>query len=159
MGFIISNIQISVFSSFVVILDIMKSFLLAIFICLVIGCNNDSVQRNPYLIEPSFEVILNTNLPLYQLNTGGSITYSNAGIKGIHIYKLNYDTVLAWEASCPNHVPNSCSSTVTSGAITVCGCDDYQYSLATGQPLTEGLGHSLLNYRVRQEGPNLIIYN
>ena len=85
------------------------------------------------------------------------------GHKGIILYNLNNNNYLAWEASCPNHKPNSCSKTKILGSLTKCDCENYQYSLATGQLLNPSLNDSnqypMINYGVRISGNNLIIYN
>ena len=40
---------------------------------------------------------------------------------------------LAWEASCPNEIPSTCSKTKIEGVLAVCECNENKYSLATGQ--------------------------
>ena len=130
-----------------------------------ISCNKDSVNRNPFLPELDFEFSINLNLPLYNnlKFTGGSILLTDFGHKGIILYNLNNNNYLAWEASCPNHKPNSCSKTKIIGSLTECECESYQYSLATGQLLNpssnETNQYPMINYGVRISGNNLVIYN
>ena len=130
-----------------------------------ISCNKNSVIRNPFLPELDFEFSINLNLPLYNnlKFTGGSLLINDFGHKGIILYNLNNDNYLAWEASCPNHKPNSCSKTEISGSLTVCGCENYQYSLATGQLINPSPNdtnqYAMINYGVRVSGNNLVIYN
>jgi len=130
-----------------------------------ISCNKDSVNRNPFLPELDFEFSINLNLPLYNnlKFTGGSILLTDFGHKGIILYNLNNNNYLAWEASCPNHKPNSCSKTKIIGSLTECECESYQYSLATGQLLNpssnETNQYPMINYGVRIIGNNLVIYN
>ena len=45
------------------------------------------------------------------------------------------EALLAWEATCPNHLPESCSKLSISGVLAECSCENFQYSLATGQLL------------------------
>ena len=108
-----------------------------LFLILILGCSKDPIQRNPYLADIRFQRDLNLSLPLYnQLNfVGGSIFIPEIGIKGVIIFNLNGSTFLAWEATCPNHVPESCSKLAISGVLAECGCENFQYSLATGQLL------------------------
>ena len=115
--------------------DIIRNVLL--FLVLILGCSKDPVQRNPYLADIRFQKNLNLSLPLYnQLNfVGGSILIPDIGIKGVIIFNLSGNTFLAWEATCPNHVPESCSKLDISGVLAECSCEDFQYSLATGQLL------------------------
>ena len=139
---------------------------LCIFItCIFISCNKNSVIRNPFLPELDFEFSINLNLPLYNdlKFTGGSILINDFGHKGVILYNLNNNNYLAWEASCPNHKPNSCSKTEISGSLTVCGCENYQYSLVTGQLINPSPNdtnqYAMINYGVRVSGNNLVIYN
>ena len=115
--------------------DFIRNVLL--FLVLILGCSKDPIQRNPYLADIRFQRNLNLSLPLYnQLNfVGGSILIPDIGIKGVIIFNLSGNTFLAWEATCPNHIPESCSKLDISGVLAECSCEDFQYSLATGQLL------------------------
>ena len=143
--------------------NIKKFSILIIFV--FISCNKNSVIRNPFLAELDFEFSININLPLYNnlKFTGGSVLINNFGHKGIILYNLNNNNYLAWEASCPNHKPNSCSKTEINGSLTVCGCENYQYSLATGQILNpdENLNppQNLLFYQIQNFNGILRISN
>ena len=100
-------------------------------------CGKEPLQRNPYLVDIRFQRDLNLSLPLYNgLNyVGGSILIRDLGINGVIIFNLNNSSYLAWEATCPNHLPESCSKLSISGVLAECSCEDFQYSLATGQIL------------------------
>ncbi len=137
----------------------MKYIVLIVFL-VVLGCSKTAVERNPFLLENSFDQSINLALPAFnELNYNfGSKYWSNGGIKGLLLFNLS-GTIMAWEASCPNHAPNNCSILKISGATASCSCEDYQYSLATGQPLTEGATYSLLFYKVQQSGTVVRIYN
>lgn len=143
--------------------NLIKFTILAIFI--FNSCNKDSVNRNPFLPELDFEFSINLNLPLYNnlKFTGGSVFINEFGHQGIILYNLNNNNYLAWEASCPNHTPNSCSKTKSIGSLTECECENYQYSLATGQLLNPSTNitnqYPMINYGVRVSGNNLVIYN
>ena len=132
---------------------------------IVTSCSKNSLNRNPFLPEIDFEFTINLNLPIYNnlKFTGGSILLTDFGHKGIILYNLNNNNYLAWEASCPNHKPNSCSKTKLTGSLTTCECENYQYSLATGQLLNpspeETNQYPMINYGVRISGNNLLIYN
>ena len=108
-----------------------------LFLLLILGCSKDPIQRNPYLADIRFQRDLNLSLPLYnQLNfVGGSIFIPDIGIKGVIVFNLSGSTFLAWEATCPNHLPKSCSKLFISGVLAECSCENFQYSLATGQLL------------------------
>jgi nitrite reductase/ring-hydroxylating ferredoxin subunit len=138
----------------------MKYIVLIGFLVLV-SCSKTAVERNPFLIEKGFDQSINLALPAFNnlSYAGGSMYWPNGGIRGLLLYNLNGNTIMAWEASCPNHEVKSCSTMQISGVTASCSCEDYQYSLATGQPLSEGATYSLLFYKVQQNGTAVRIYN
>ncbi|MFD0863515.1 hypothetical protein ACFQ1M_14965 [Sungkyunkwania multivorans] len=148
----------------------MKRFLIFfLLITVLLSCSSDDnrAQRNPFLQEVSFRYTINLNLPSFDnlRFTGGSLLIQDpgAGIRGIIVYNLNGTTFLAWEASCPNHAPNSCSTMSPSSALATCSCENYQYSLGTGGPLSESDDGTplfpLLNYSTVVSGSNVIVSN
>ena len=70
---------------------------------------------------------------------------------------------MAWEATCPNHVPESCSKLDISGVLAECSCEDFQYSLATGQLLnpneTLNQPRDLLFYQIQNYNGILSVSN
>lgn len=145
----------------------MKKITPIIFILIfIISCSDDTPSnRNPFLIESNFSFDINLNLPLYgSLNIPGSSIYisnENVGLKGVFVFNTGSGYV-AWEASCPNHTPNSCSTmTIEGGTACRCSCEDYLYSLANGAPLSESDEklHGLLFYRVDTNGDVLVVSN
>ncbi|MCX2681019.1 hypothetical protein OOZ15_13785 [Galbibacter sp. EGI 63066] len=148
----------------------MKQFFYSIIALLfVTACSSDdSDGRNPYLGEPRFSYDINLNLPQYaSLGTPGNAVYianSNVGIRGVIVFNQGFGNYFAWEASCPNHAPSSCSTmTIQDGVTCVCSCEDYKYSLANGSLLTdveEGVRpYGLLNYRVTVNNNMIQVYN
>ena len=117
-------------------MNYMKHVLILIVI-LICSCSKNEINRNPYLQNISFEKTINLNLPQYDdLNYNGGAVYLNSGgIKGLILFNFS-NQIFAWEASCPNQYPSSCSTMKIDGVQTVCNCDDYNYSLATGQLLS-----------------------
>ena len=141
----------------------MKHLVLIGFVVLL-GCSKTAVERNPFLLENNFDQSINLALPAFDnlSYAGGSMYWPNGGIRGLLLYNLNGNTIMAWEASCPNHELKSCSTLQTDALVSPtasCSCEDYQYSLATGQPLTEGATYSLLFYKVQKSGTVVRIYN
>lgn len=132
-----------------------------LFIC----CGKENLVRNPYLRELTFSVPIDLNLPQFNnlRYAGGSALLPEYGHKGILVFNLNGSTYLAWEASCPHHQPNACSRTEVVGVLTECACENYQYSLATGQLLNPLEGqktiYSLVSYHVQTQGNRLVISN
>lgn len=131
---------------------------------LSMGCDKSAVDRNPNLTETSFEFPINLNLPQYDnlRFSGGAQYIAQGGIRGLLVFNLN-NQFLVWEASCPNHTPSNCSTMSIVGVLSKCSCEDYEYSLATGQILTENSSdnklYSMLNYRAQKSGNTVIISN
>lgn len=117
----------------------MKGFWSMILGVLLLSCDNDKTNRNPYLQEIGFRFDVNLNLPLYSplTNTGNAVYIANktVGTRGVFIINTGFNTFRAFEASCPNHAPNSCSTMDLNGQTAVCSCEEYEYSLFTGQQL------------------------
>ena len=137
----------------------------ALLFLLLVGCSRENLERNPYLPELQFSVPINLNLPEYNalLFAGGSHFLPQYGHKGILIFNLNGNSYTAWEASCPNHLPNDCSRTQVEGVLAECACEGYQYSLATGQLLNPDAElsspYSMVFYNTVLRGNTLVISN
>ncbi|WP_420603862.1 Rieske (2Fe-2S) protein [Flagellimonas sp.] len=138
-----------------------------ILLIFLISCNSDGTNRNPFLQEVSFRFDLNLNLPLYSnLNTIGNPVYvgnNGVGTRGAFVMRTSFDTFFAFEASCPNHAPNNCSTMTLDGQNVVCSCEDYTYNLFTGEQLNrpdDGKRYyDLLFYRTTQSGNIITISN
>ncbi|WP_282116731.1 hypothetical protein [Cellulophaga baltica] len=138
----------------------MQRILAFFLLILLFACDTDTSDRNPYLQEIGFRFDINTNLPLYSdLTNEGSAIYignSQAGTRGIFVIKTlsAFAGYRAFEASCPNHTPSNCSTMTldTSRNSVTCECDEYNYSLFTGQLLTkldnDQRFYNMLEYRV-----------
>ncbi len=145
----------------------MKKIVFAIATLVLFACSSDQTNRNPYLVETDFRFDINTDLPLYApLKTPGSAIYignSNVGLRGVIVINL-LNSYSAWEASCPNHVPNDCSTTtIEDGILAKCSCEGYTYSLANGTVTNndnkEVTLHSLLQYKTQTSGSTVTIFN
>ncbi len=142
---------------------ILPALLLFSLVC----CDSDTGRRNPYLQELGFRFEINLNLPLYSpLNTIGTPVYignTGVGIRGVFVMKTSFDVFRAFEASCPNHAPNSCSTMVIEGQNARCPCEDFEYSLFNGlqfNPPDDGNRYyNMLEYRANLFGGNLVITN
>jgi len=142
-----------------------KKCLYGVMLFILIGCSNDALERNPFLPAMRFSIPINLSLPQYDnlRFAGGAILLPNYGHKGIIVFNLNGDSYLAWEASCPNHLPSDCSQTQITGVLAQCSCEDYQYSLATGQLLNPAEGqteiYSMVMYQAILRGNTLELSN
>lgn len=133
---------------------------------LILACSSDNSNRNPYLQEVSFRFEINLNLPLYaNLNSIGNPVYignNGVGTRGAFVMNTG-SSYIGWEASCPNHAPNNCSTMSIDGQNAVCDCEGYTYSLFTGQQLDRpddgNRYYDLLFYNTTQSGNTVIISN
>lgn len=145
----------------------MRKFLLFGLCLSLFACSAERTNRNPYLQEINFRVDLNTNLPLYNgLKTIGNPVYvglDGAGTKGVWVMQTSNDLYQAFEASCPNHAPNSCSTTQQSGIEVECPCEGYRYNLFSGQmsnrPDNGSVFYDLLRYNTIVSGNTIIVSN
>ena len=131
------------------------------------ACSNTTRERNPNLPELGFRFEINLNLPLYSpLNNQGNpvvINSGGVGIRGAVVMNSGFDQYVAWELSCPNHPPNACSTMSVDGQLARCSCEDYEYSLFTGQLLNrpdDGQRYyDLLFYQATRSGNIVTISN
>lgn len=145
----------------------MRSVLGFFLLCTLLGCSTDGTNRNPYLQEIRFRFDLNLNLPLYSpLTNTGNAVYVNTnvnGSRGVFVTNVGFNQYRAFEAGCPNHAPSSCSTMALDGQIAVCSCEDYEYSLFTGQqfnrPNDGSRYYDMLEYRVSFSGNVVSVSN
>lgn len=138
-----------------------------IFLVTLFSCDNDRGNRNPYLQEIGFRFDMNLNLPLYSplTNFGNAIFINNTGIgtRGVFVIQSTIGQYRAFEASCPNHAPNDCSTLVLKGQTATCSCEDYEYSLFTGQlvnrPDDGNRYYDMLEYRATKSGNVVVVSN
>lgn len=141
----------------------MTKYLFLIFGIALLSCSgdNNNNSENPYLTRVSFQYEINLALPQFDnlRFPGGSVYVASGGVRGFFVYNLSASDYRAWEASCPNHSPNDCSTMEISGALAECSCEEYQYSLATGQILSGENLYGMLNYRVSGGNGVLVVSN
>lgn len=117
----------------------MKRIFTLTILVLLLSCDKNPTNRNPYLQELGFRFDLNLNLPLYSplTNPGTTVFVGNSqvGTRGAFVSNAGIDVFRVFEASCPNHAPNNCSTMTLNSTSVTCSCDDYEYSTITGQML------------------------
>lgn len=132
---------------------------------MVTTCTKNTIVRNPYISDVAVNYQLNLNLPQYDdlRFVGGSAYVYQAGLNGVLLFNLNGRNFLAWEATCPNHTPRTCSLLELNGVLAQCSCEDFQYSLANGQLLNGGenatTSYPMINYQVEVFDSFLTITN
>lgn len=140
----------------------MKKYFSVLVFIFLLGCNNDNFNNNnPYISNVNFSIDINTSLPAYNglqfPSNPVRITNAGAGVQGIIVMKTGGgNSYVAWEASCPNQYPTSCSRLSISGINANCSCDSFSYSLYTGDG---GQQYPLKPYRVEANGSIIRVYN
>ena len=112
-----------------------KRKILFLIVLITYSCEKNKIERNPYLNNVKIDYEINLNLPEFDAlrYIGGSKKILTIGLNGVIIFNLNNTSYLAWEASCSNHNLKDCSKLKIEGVLAKCNCENYQYSLATGQ--------------------------
>ncbi len=145
----------------------MRYKVIILFAILLVSCSKESTNRNPYLLDTGFRFEMNLSLPLYSplKNIGNPIYVGTNGVgtRGMFVIKSSIDQYMAFEASCPNHAPNNCSTMKIEGQSAICDCDGYEYSLFTGQMLNRPLDgksyYDMLYYQANFNGGVVVVSN
>tara|TARA_B100000780_G_scaffold119386_1_gene83708 strand:- start:1840 stop:2262 length:423 start_codon:yes stop_codon:yes gene_type:complete len=118
----------------------MKKVFFLVATVLFLGCTNNGVENDCF---PFITVNESVNLDLPQfidLQVPGGWAYTSGGLQGLIIYNLNGVQFKAFDRLCPGQNPSSCSQmTVDSNLRILCQCDDSEFNILNGAPLTEGV--------------------
>ncbi len=131
-------------------ISMMKKFIFILLaICLFINCTNDN-QNNDILPYIPVNESINLNLPAYSnLVVPGGWAYTSGGINGIIVYNINGTQYKAYERSAPHLASSSCSQMVVENSIKMkCPCDDSEFNILNGAPLTEGISYFAREYLI-----------
>ena len=117
-----------------------KIFFLAA-IVLSLGCTDSAVDNNCF---PFITVIETINLDLPQfidLQVPGGWAYAGGGLQGLIVYNSGSSLGFkAFDRSCPGQTISSCSQMIVDSNLRiVCPCNDSEFNILNGAPLTEGV--------------------
>lgn len=135
-----------------------KSLLPFVIFSLFFSCSDSGFDNtNPFVPNYAFTVDINMNLPVYSnlKYVSNAIYYPGLGARGIIVFNTG-SGYNAFDAACPNQVLSSCSTMTINGIKAVCGCDNEEYNLFTGQG---SLQYPMKQYRVQVNGTALRVYN
>lgn len=137
-----------------------KLLLLFTIIIFSFACSSDRVRnRNPYIPNYSFSIVIDANLPLYSALRSAInpiIIADNGQHPTLIIMKISETDYRAWDANCPNQYPSSCSSMSLYRGNAKCACDDIEYSLFTGVSMDGSGEYTMKPYRIDILGTDII---
>jgi nitrite reductase/ring-hydroxylating ferredoxin subunit len=135
-----------------------KYALLFLIIPFFLSCSDSGINNsNPFVPNYTFTIDVNLNLPAYSnlKFVSNAVYISGIGARGLVIFNTG-SGYNAFDAACPNQTISACSTMTINGINAVCGCDNSEYSLFTGQG---PLQYPLKQYRVQVNGNVLRVYN
>lgn len=114
----------------------------------ILSCERDD-QNNLLPYVQVNETINLANPEFINLQVPGGWAYANGGIKGIVIYNINGSSFKAYERSCPHLLPSACSRmTVEQSFKMKCHCDQSEFNILNGTPLTQNINYVAKEYKV-----------
>lgn len=135
-----------------------KYLLLSIIIPFFFSCSDsDFNNTNPFIPNYSFTLDINLNLPQYSnlKFVSNAVFIPGIAARGVIVFNTG-SGYNAFDAACPNQTISACSTMTINGINAVCGCDNSEYSLFTGQGQ---LQYPMKQYRVQVNGNVLRVYN
>lgn len=133
-----------------------KVFVLLMFISLF-GCNSEN-ENNDVLPFVNVNTSIDLSLPEYiNLQVPGGWAYTQGGINGIIVYNLNGTQFKAYERACPHIQPSQCTQMIVLNNVKmVCQCDNSEFNILNGAPLTEGITNFAREYLVTNLDGNVL---
>jgi nitrite reductase/ring-hydroxylating ferredoxin subunit len=127
-----------------------KFFTMLFLTLLFISCSSSTPDNNDNLPNIPVNITLSLNSPQYQnLLVPGGWVYASGGIKGLIVYNFNGTEFAAFDRACPHvSVSDACSQMIVESSIKmVCPCDDAEFNILNGAPLTTGITVGARAYR------------
>ena len=136
----------------------MNKLVFTILFLSLFSCNSNDIDDQSLLPNfPVNETIFLNNPEYINLQVVGGWAYAQGGISGIIIYHMSTNSYIAFERSAPHYTPQACSKMVVENSmIMVCPCDDSEFNILNGAPLTDGVKYAARQYRVVMVGNNTL---
>lgn len=116
----------------------------------LVACSSSAPDNNNNLPYIPVNETINLNSPQYiNLQVPGGWAYAPGGLRGLIIYNFNGTDFVAFDRACPHLSPSeSCSQMIVESSIKmICPCDDTEFNIITGAPLTTGINFAAREYR------------
>lgn len=139
----------------------MKKLLPIIAIIVIsLGCSSDTIRnKNPYIPNYSFSIIIDANLPSYS-GLKSAINPIKIPDNGQHptliVMKMSNTDYRAWDANCPNQYPTDCSQMSIHGVNAKCACDDIEYNLFDGVSIDGSGEYTMKPYKIESVGTDIV---
>ena len=119
----------------------MKKALFLLFTVLFLSCTSGSGNDNNCFPFIAVNETINLNLPQFiDLQVPGGWAYAPGGHQGLIIYNLNGVQFKAFDRLCPGQNISSCSQMIVDSNLRIlCQCDDSEFNILNGSPLTTGV--------------------
>jgi len=117
----------------------MKRVLFLLSTVLFLGCTTSGDTNDCFPFIAVGETV-NLDLPQFiDLQVPGGWAYAPGGHQGLIIYNLNGVQFKAFDRLCPGENISSCSQMIVDTNLRIlCQCDDSEYNILNGAPLTTG---------------------
>ena len=117
----------------------MRRVLFLVSTILFLGCTTSGNTNECFPFIAVGETI-NLDLPQFiDLQVPGGWSYAPGGHQGLIIYNLNGVQFKAYDRLCPGENISSCSQMIVDTNLRIlCQCDDSEYNILNGAPLTAG---------------------
>lgn len=128
----------------------MKKYLFTIIALIFLSSCTNNNQNNDILPDIPVNEIVDLSLPTnIDLAIPGGWAYIPGGISGIIVYNINGTQFKAFERAAPHIQASTCSQMVVENNIRMrCPCDDSEFNILNGAPLTDGVSYSAREYLV-----------
>ena len=118
----------------------MKRAAFLIVTLLFLSCTQSGDNNNCFPFVNVNETV-NLDLPQFiDLQVPGGWAYTTGGLQGLIVYNINGVQFKAFDRLCPGQNVSSCSQMIVDTNLRIlCQCDDSEFNILNGQPLTAGV--------------------
>jgi len=100
----------------------------------LLGCTSNNINNSCFTFISVNETV---NL---DLQVPGGWAYTTGGQQGLIIYNLNGVQFKAYDRLCPGQNLSACSQMIVDSSLRIlCQCDDSEFNILNGAPLTQGI--------------------